>query len=573
MNARLRNRLFPFILLLSLVAMTAGQGMAEEPSRVVILPYEINADRDLSFISEGIVDMLSSRLAWEDKVVIVPEEETKQAIKDVSLPPTEEIARNLGTELQASHVLFGSATVFGKSVSLDSKVVDVLQMKPTLTFSNRAEGMDDLIPQVDLLADEINEKVFDRRPEGVQQPVQAPERPGIYAHPETLLGAGAVGAAAGAAGQQKAPTGAAPTGAAAAGGFVAVGSVAPTDMTVEGFWKSQPYKTAVNGMALGDVDGDNRIEVVFVSKDHIYVHRFEDERFLKIWEKGGKRYQSYIAVDVADVNGNGRAEIFVTNVEGSGQRLASFVLEWDGSDFKQVSNNDPWYYRVIDVPGRGQVLYGQKRKVDELFASGVYELAWGNGEYEPGERLKLPKRVNIFGFALGDAMNNGQPSIIAYDETDKIRIYDVSADEQWRSDKRYGGSMNYLEYKMHMDGAQGDVGHYFLPQRIFVRDLNNDGINEVIVSHNKGSVGELFSRLRHFSNGHVTSLFWNRYELYPNLQTPGVKGYISDFCIGDYDHDGRDEVVVAQVRKQGTLLTSSKSVIIGYELPQPAPVQ
>jgi len=547
--------------------------MAEEPSRVVILPYEINADKDLSFISEGIVDMLSSRLAWEGKVVVVPEEEAAQAIKNISLPPNDEVARNLGAGLQASHVLFGSVTVFGKSVSLDSKVVDVLQTSPTLTFSNRAEGMDGLIPEVDLLADEINEKVFGRQAEAPQQSAQAPERPGIYAHPETLLGAGAAGAAAGAAGQQKAPTGTAPTGAAATGGFVAVGNVAPTDMTAEGFWKSQPYKTVVNGIALGDVDGDNRTEVVFVSKDHIYVHRFEGERFLKIWEKGGKSYQNFLAVDVADINGNGRAEIFITNVEGSGQRLASFVLEWDGSDFKQVSKGNPWYYRVIDVPDQGQVLYGQKRKVDEPFAAGVYELVWGNGEYEQGERLKLPKRVNVFGFTLGDATNNGQQSIIAYDETDKIRIYDASADEQWKSDKRYGGSMNYLEYKMHMDGAQGDVGYYFLPQRIFVRDLNNDGINEVIVSHNKGSVGEFFARLRHFSSGYVASLFWNRYELYRNFQTPGVKGYISDFYIGDYDNDGRDEVVVAQVRTQGTLVTSSKSTIIGYELPQPAPVQ
>jgi hypothetical protein len=432
--------------------------------------------------------------------------------------------------------------------------------------------MDDLIPKVDLLADEINETVFGRQTEGVQQAAQAPERPSIYAHPETLLSAGAAGAAAGAAaGQQGAPTGAAPTGAATTGGFAAVGSIAPTDMAVEGIWKSQPYKTAINGMALGDVDGDNRIEVVFVSKDQIYVHRLENERLLKIWEKKGKRHQTFLGVDVADVNGNGRAEVFVTNVEGSGQRLASFVLEWDGADFKQVSKDDPWYYRVKDVPGRGKVLYGQKRNVDNLFASHVYELAWQNGEYDAGERLKLPKRVNVFGFTLGDAMNNGQESIIAYDESDKIRIYDISGDEQWKSDERYGGSMNYLEYAMHMSGAQGDVGFYFLPQRIFVKDLNNDGINEVIVSHNKGSIGELFSRLRHFTNGHVTSLFWNRYELYRNLQTPRVKGYISDFCIGDYDHDGTDEVVVAQVRKHGTLITSSKSSIIGYELPQPQP--
>jgi len=570
LNDRLQKVLFPFVLVVFLIMVSTGQVMAEKPSRVVILPYEINAERDLSFISEGIVDMLSSRLAWENRVLVVPEEEIKGAIKDMSLPPSEEAARDLGIKLQASHVLFGSVTVFGKSVSLDSKVVDVYETTPTLTFSSQAAEMDDLIPKVDLLADEINEKVFGRQPERIEQPAQAPERPSIYAHPESLLGAGAGGAAAGgaAAEQQWAPTAAAPT-----GGFAAVGGVPTTGMAVEGSWKSPSYKTVIKGMALGDVDGDNRTEVVFISEDHIYVQRFENASLRKIWEKDGKRYQNFLAVDVADINRNGRAEIFVTNVEGSGQRLASFVLEWDGTDFKQVSKDSPWYYRVKDVPGRGEVLYGQKRNVNDLFASDVYELTWQNGEYDSGERLNLPKRVNVFGFALGDAMNNGQESIVAYDEADKIAVYNMSGEEQWKSDDRFGGSMNYLEYPMHQEGSRGDTGHFYLPQRIFVMDVNKDGQNEVIVSHNKGSVGTLLARFRHFSSGRIVSLIWSRFELYPNLQTPGVKGYISDYDIGDFDNDGKNEVVVAEVAKQGTLVTGSRSSIIGYELPQPAPVQ
>jgi TolB-like protein len=562
----MKKRVFEFVLVCSLAVLAGGQGIAEEPARVVVLPFQINADRDLSFVSEGIVDMLSSRLAWENKVAVVPEEKTRQAISGMSLPPSEKAARELGLGLGASHVLFGSVTVFGNSVSLDGKMVDVHQASPTLTFFNQGKGMDELIPQVDLFADEINEKVFGRREEGVQPVAQAPERPDIYAHPESLLGGGT-------AGEQRPATSPPPAGGVATGGFTAAGSIAPADMAVDGIWRSQPYRTAITGMALGDVDGDNRVEVVFVSRERIHVLRLENERLRKIWEKEGKRYQTFLAVDVADVNGNGRAEIFVTNVEGTGQRLASFVLEWDGADFKELSKDDPWYYRVKEVPGRGRVLYGQKRKLDELFASDVYELIWENGEYQRGEVLKLPRDVNVFGFALGDATNNGHPSIIAYDESDNIHIYDMAGNEQWKSDERYGGSMNYLEYAMHMGGAQGDVGFYFLPQRIFVRDLNNDNINEVIVSHNKGSIGEFFSRLRHFTSGHVTSLFWNRYELQRNFQTPAVRGYISDFCIGDYDHDGRDEVVVAEVQKHGTLVTSSKSSIIGYELPQAGPVQ
>ena len=170
-------------------------------------------------------------------------------------------------------------------------------------------------------------------------------------------------------------------------------------------------------------------------------------------------------------------------------------------------------------------------------------------------------------------MNNGQESIVAYDEADKIGVYNMSGEEQWKSDDRFGGSMNYLEYPMHIGGARGDKGYWYLPERIFVMDVNKDGQNEVIVSHNKGSIGTLLARFRHFSNGRIVSLIWSRFALYPNFQTPGVNGYISDFDIGDFDNDGENEVVVAEVSKRGTLVTGARSSIIGYEVPQSAPVQ
>ena len=31
-------------------------------------PFEINAEKDLTFLQEGILDMLGSRLAWRDRV-------------------------------------------------------------------------------------------------------------------------------------------------------------------------------------------------------------------------------------------------------------------------------------------------------------------------------------------------------------------------------------------------------------------------------------------------------------------------------------------------------------------------
>jgi TolB-like protein len=558
LKTQVQKGIFGLVLVFSLILVAAGGGMADEASRVVIVPFKMNADRDLSFLKEGIVDMLTSRLS-SGATVVVGREDTDRALKEVSVPVNEEIARAIGARLQANHVLFGSLTIFGNSISLDAKMVDVHQKRPTLTFFKQSEEIDEVIPQIDLLATQIKETVFGRPVGSRQPPGQVGERRASYAHPESLL-AGESRDQAKVLSKKPAPV--------AASGFAELGSIAPADMTSAGYWKSQDFKMAIKGVALGDVDGDGNTEVVFINDRRIYVYRFENKRFLKIKEMAGKRHQRFIGVDVADINGNGRAEIFVTSLKGTGQRLDSFVLEWDGDDFRWVGKDGSWYYRVINVPGRGDVLLGQKRKMDNLFVPGVYQLAWRNGEYGPEERLRLPKGINIFGFALGDVMNKGQQMIVAFDEGDHILLFTPSGEEQWKSDEPYGGSMNYLEFDL--QHGPGDTERIYLSQRIFIRDVDGDGKQDVIVASNQGSLGRLLASYRRFESGQIVSLLWNGLSLGPNRQTPKISGHISDCAIGDFDHDGRDEVVVAQVGRQGKLIKRARSSIIGYELPQPS---
>jgi TolB-like protein len=526
-----RKLLFVLVLLLSVAAIAAA---AAEPSRVVIIPFKMNADRDLSFLKEGIVDMLASRLSSGETVAVVSRQDTDQALEDISEPVNEEIARAIGEKLQADYVLFGSLTLFGNSVSLDTKIVDVHKNRPTLSFFKHGGQIDEVIPRIDLLAAEINETVF--------------------GHSESLPAGGPP--------PQAMVPGAVPA-PAAAPGFAKSVVTAPADIAQGGLWKSQNFKIAIKGLALGDVNGDGKTEVVFISDQQIYVYRFENQRLVKIWEKAGKGDDRFISVDAADINGNGRAEIFVTSVKATGQRLGSFVLEWDNGDFSRVSEDSPWYYRVIDTPGRGPALFGQKRRMDEPFAPGIYELTWRDGEYRPGDRLTLPKRTNIFGFALGDVMNNGRQMIVAFDQGDHIRIFDPSGEEEFSTDERYGGSMNYVEFW----SKNEDVPERFcLPQRICVRDLDGDGRPEVVTASNEGALGRLFARFRRFEGGRMVSLSWKSLGLTPDRETRKISGHISDCAIGDFDNDGADELVAVHVAKQGTAVTGAKSSIIAYEI-------
>jgi TolB-like protein len=184
-----------FILCFLLFALIIGNTVvaASEPKRVVIVPFKINAEKDLTFLEEGIADMLESRLSWDDKVTVISREETKRALESVEEPLNETRAREIGAKLDADHVLFGSLTIFGNSMSIDAKLIDVSGDKPSFTFFSQSQSMDEVIPQINLFAADINEKVFGRVLH-VKTTVDQPQETqyDIHAHPEKLIEEGFV---------------------------------------------------------------------------------------------------------------------------------------------------------------------------------------------------------------------------------------------------------------------------------------------------------------------------------------------------------------------------------------------
>jgi TolB-like protein len=302
-----------FLGLLTLAIITGPALFASaKQSRIAIVPFTMNAEKNFTFLQEGILSMLSSRLSWEGKVFVVARQETATAVKSVAPPLNEAKARKIGAMLKADYVLFGSLTIFGNSVSLDAKMVDIADSKKLpLSFYNQSKGMEEVIPRINLFAEEINEKVFGRKIAIKQLPQQrAPaQRPSQYAHPERLFS-----------GEFIEPD-------EAGGGRSSFVMTGRSDAT-PGFWKSKNFKMQIKGLALGDVDGDGKIETIMIENQKVYIYRSENDRFIKIKEIEGEKYYKYLAVDVADINKNGNAEIFVTCLNKSSKSLDSFVLEF-----------------------------------------------------------------------------------------------------------------------------------------------------------------------------------------------------------------------------------------------------
>jgi TolB-like protein len=528
---------------------------AADPVKVLILPFTINSDKDLSFLRKGVADMLSSRLALKDQIVVI--DKTESALQQEKLP--EEInadaALALGERTQSNYVLFGSLTVFGNTISTDARFFDVRQKQPVLTFSELGNNHGEVISHINLLADRIKEEFFGQKTIASQPALSqstAPKESEDFSrkHPEKMLDRTSGEAA------------------------IISEDVSEAGEAAAVLWKTQKFKAEIKGMALGDVDGDTNNEIVFISKNIVFIYRHVDGRFGKITEIQGESFNTYIGIDVADINDNGTSEIFVTSLTDD-SRLGSFVLEWNGTEFKTVVEKENWHYRVINASDRGgRILLGQKGGFKDIFSGRIHELIWENGRYVSTDKERLPRWINVYGFTYGDVLGNGQESILALTRNGTLRILDSSGNEEWTSSDTYGGSNIFLlspadkriatnvTRQTDPTAFKGD----YLQQRIFVTDLDKDKKKEVIVVKNHDAVGGVFRRYRSYNGGHFEALVWDNVGFRKKWKTRKFTGYISDYDVGDFDNNGTDELVFALVVKTESAFREPRSHIVSWSL-------
>jgi len=545
--------LFSIIIFFSFVFISSSS--AADPEKVLILPFTIHSDKDLSFLRKGVADMLASRLALKDRVVVI--DRTDSVLKQEKIPAeiNADTAVALGEKTRSDYVLFGSLTVFGNTISTDAKFFDVHQKQPVLTFSELGKSQGEVISHINLLAGRIKEEVFGRktfssRPAPSQSTEVKESDSFSRQHPEKILDK------------------------ASGEGSILSEDVSEAGEETASLWKTRNFKTEIKGVALGDVDGDKNNEIVFISGKIIFIYRNADRRFGKIAEIQDETNNTFIGIDVADINDNGISEIFVTGLSDE-NRLRSLVLEWNGTEFKKVVKKENWHYRVIKAPNRGApILLGQKGGYNDIFLGGIYELQWDNGRYVPTDKQHLPNWVTVYGLTYGDVSNDGRESVLAIRKDGILSILANGGDEEWTSSETYGGSNIYLLSPADKKAATS-VGRptdptagkgIYLQQRIFITDLDEDKKNEVIVVKNHDAVRGLLGRYRHYSGGHFEALVWDNVGLRKKWKTRQFSGYISDYDVGDLDNDGTDELVFAVMVKSDSAFTEPKSHIISWSL-------
>ena len=469
----------------------AGSALAAT-TRILIKPFTIEADQAYPFLEKGIFKMLRSRLE-------IPE----------TCTPVLDTDPNAGL---ADYVLTGNILIFGDGISTDARLVNAKTGAPALMFNELGATKGDALAHVNLLCERIKTEVL-----GIAS------SPGTRAQPMA---------------QQK---------------IEHNPPVNPPEVNAT-IWRSQAFDERIISLDLADVTGDAKNETVIASKKQLTLLTREGKALKKISTFEPNINLKILSIDAGDINNNHKAEIYVTCIDERSNRPASFVLEWNGTGFTTLMDNEPRLFRIIRPKNREALLLGQTpRDKGKMLDTPVFQLSW-QANILVETALRLPKDITLYSFTYGDVMNNGTEMIAALTLDGRVKIFSPEGRESWRSSEGYGGSAGFLEYKGTLytkdDGYQ--MTRFFLQHRIFVADLDGDGKNSVVVVKNVDSAS-LLKKTRYFSKGIIVSLAWDEMGLAPEGRTRSFPGYFSDYMIGDMDHDGHEELVYAITRSEGVV--------------------
>lgn len=195
---------------------------------------------------------------------------------------------------------------------------------------------------------------------------------------------------------------------------------------------------AVVGLAVADFDASKRPQLALASEDAIRLYAYPGAQAAPLAEAElegtGARA---LGLDAADLDGDGKAELFVSVYDDAFRRFETRVYELEGGKWAKVAEL-PFLTRSYQDAAGARVLGSQQIVDDKTFPFGsIYPLAYRDGKYvQASPALKMKRAEWLFGLNVAQ-LGAGEPSLLYLTNVHALRVQRGS--HSWRTaDDDYG---------------------------------------------------------------------------------------------------------------------------------------
>ncbi len=126
---------------------------AKDDLRVMVLPFEVNAQEDLAYLETEIAKIVSRNLTAEGAIMV--EAPVKTVLADL------EAIRAIGVDNAADYVIWGSFTLIGQQFSLDVRILSPFDASAPESISAQGEGLATLSAKIGDLSQDLTVRLFD----------------------------------------------------------------------------------------------------------------------------------------------------------------------------------------------------------------------------------------------------------------------------------------------------------------------------------------------------------------------------------------------------------------------------
>jgi hypothetical protein len=309
------------------------------------------------------------------------------------------------------------------------------------------------------------------------------------------------------------------------------------------------------GVAIADFDGNGNNEVALALDDRIEIGRYNGKDWIPVSRFDLPDAIKVLTLDCADIDGNGRSELLITAVRG--EQLTSQIWGYDGTAYRLIAKDLPWFWRVIDLPGEPGVILGQATDPfdSSRYAGKPFRIRWQNGIAQKGDSIASFAAPTLHG---SQPFSDRQKTLWAWlDNSDKLTILGDDGQQLWQGKESYGGGEAFIEKMGKKDRDE--------TRRLFIRSRLSWQGESLVLPQNDGP--RSLSNWRKADKSRLAALRWNGYEMEKLWESPSRDGYLADFTFGDMNNDGKSEYLLL-----GTLATGffnkSTSALFLWEGPE-----